>query len=143
MRAQIDAAVRRKQLLPLHLAGADGIEHWIAPETLDLVRQPTPDIVHILSPFDPLVIQRKRLQQVFGYEHRFEAYVPKDKRVLGYFALPILVGDRIVAALDLKTDRGQRRLMIQQWTWIDRRPSQHLKRLIEDALTRFEAFQLA
>ena len=42
----------------------------------------------------------------FGYEHRFEAYVPKEKRVFGYFALPVLVGDEIVAALDLKTDRA-------------------------------------
>ena len=50
--------------------------------------------MHILSPFDPLIIQRKRLQLFFGYDHRFEAYVPKDKRVLGYFALPVLVGDR-------------------------------------------------
>ena len=63
--------------------------------------------MHILSPFDPLVIQRKRLQLFFDYEHRFEAYVPKEKRVFGYFALPVLVGDEIVAAIDLKTDRQQ------------------------------------
>ena len=41
----------------------------------------------------------------FGYDHRFEAYVPKEKRLFGYFALPVLVGDDIVAAIDLKTDR--------------------------------------
>ena len=76
------------------------------------------DLVHILSPFDPLVIQRKRLQLFFGYEHRFEAYVPKEKRVFGYFALPVLVGDDIVAAIDLKTDREQRKLLMQQWTWV-------------------------
>ena len=74
--------------------------------------------MHILSPFDPLVLQRKRLQLFFGYEHRFEAYVPKPKRVYGYFALPVLVGDEIVAAIDLKTDREQGKLLVQQWTWI-------------------------
>jgi len=62
-------------------------------------------IVHILNPFDPLVIQRKRLATFFDYEHRFEAYVPKEKRMFGYFAQPVLAGDEIVAVLDLKTDR--------------------------------------
>jgi uncharacterized protein YcaQ len=44
--------------------------------------------VHILSPFDPLIIQRKRTELFFDYGHRFEAYVPKEKRLFGYFALP-------------------------------------------------------
>ena len=67
------------------------------------------ELVHILSPFDPLIIQRKRTQLIFDYEHRFEAYVPKEKRVFGYFALPVLAGCDIVAALDLKTDRKKQR----------------------------------
>ena len=74
--------------------------------------------MHILSPFDPLVIQRKRLALFFDYQHRFEAYVPKDKRVFGYFACPVLVGTEIVAALDLKTDRARQKLLIQKWTWV-------------------------
>ena len=75
-------------------------------------------LVHILSPFDPLIIQRKRTELFFGYGHRFEAYVPKEKRVFGYFALPVLVGDDIVAALDLKTDRKSRKLLMQKWSWV-------------------------
>ena len=106
--------------------------------------------MHILSPFDPLVIQRKRTHLIFGYQHRFEAYVPKEKRKLGYFALPVLVGDKIVAALDLKTDRKARKVLIQKWTWIgdaaarkaaDQR--KELKRKIEDELDRFTGFQRA
>ena len=54
------------------------------------------------------MIQRKRLAAFFDYEHRFEAYVPKEKRTFGYFAQPVLVGDEIVAVLDLKTDRERR-----------------------------------
>jgi len=50
---------------------------------------------------------------MFDYEHRFEAYLPKEKRRLGYFALPVLVGDEIVAAIDLKTDRERRKLLMQ------------------------------
>ena len=104
---------------------------------------PQPELVHILSPFDPLIIQRKRLKLVFGYAHAFEAYLPKDKRVFGYFGLPVLIGDRVVAVLDLKTDRQAGRLLIQQWTWLEGQESPARKALIEAELERFERFQLA
>ena len=100
-------------------------------------------MVHLLSPFDPLVIQRKRLHLFFGYEHRFEAYVPKEKRQFGYFALPTLVGDEIVAAIDLKTDRAQQKLLMQKWTWVGKGSARAHKKLIEEELHRFERFQLA
>ena len=96
--------------------------------------------MHLLSPFDPLVIQRKRLKLFFGYEHRFEAYVPKPKRQYGYFALPVLVDDRIAAAIDLKADRAAGALLVQQWSWIDG-PAEGDKARIEEALGRFERFQ--
>jgi uncharacterized protein YcaQ len=99
--------------------------------------------VHILNPFDPLIIQRKRLQAIFDYEHRFEAYVPKEKRRYGYFAQPVLVGDAIVAVLDLKTDRERGKLLIRKWTWLRRDRRADLRKQIEAALDRFEAFQLA
>ena len=134
--------VRRKELVPVALEGARH-EHWVAPAALDATLDLVEDIVHILNPFDPLVIQRKRLASFFGYEHRFEAYVPKEKRVFGYFAQPVLVGDEIVAVLDLKTDRERRKLKVQKWTWLakDRRAAR--RRQIEEALDRFERFQLA
>jgi uncharacterized protein YcaQ len=99
-------------------------------------------MTHILSPFDPLIIQRKRLQLFFGYDHRFEAYVPKPKRVYGYFALPVLVGDEIVAAIDLKADRTNRRLLVQQWTWLGHGRAAAHKARIEQELHRFERFQV-
>ena len=105
------------------------------------------ELVHILSPFDPLIIQRKRTELFFGYGHRFEAYVPKEKRLFGYFALPVLVGDDIVAAIDLKTDRKAGELLMQKWSWVGngagRGARKDLKRRIEEELHRFERFQLA
>jgi uncharacterized protein YcaQ len=68
--------------------------------------------------------------------------VPKAKRKFGYFALPVLVGDEIAAAIDLKTDRERRRLLVQQWTWLNGRRHRARKPLIEEALHRFEKFQL-
>lgn len=143
IRRLIESRVRRKELVAVALEGAGKQEYWARPETLEEVLDPVDGIVHILSPFDPLVNQRKRLALFFGYEHRFEAYVPKEKRRFGYFALPVLVGDEVVAAIDLKTDREAGKVLIQQWNWVGTGSARRHKRPIEEALHRFERFQLA
>ncbi len=68
--------------------------------------------------------------------------MPKEKRVFGYFACPVLVGEEIVAAIDLKTDRERRKLLVQKWTWVGKGSARAHKRKIEDALHTFEKFQL-
>ena len=146
IRRLIQTRVRRNELVPVALEGAGKQEHWALPETLDTADSGAFELVHILSPFDPLIIQRKRTELFFGYGHRFEAYVPREKRVFGYFALPVLVGENIVAAIDLKTDRKTRKLLMQKWNWVDAAPRgarRDLKRRIEEELHRFERFQLA
>jgi len=148
IRKLIARRVRRGELVPLALDGAGKVEHWATPEALESRGEGAIDLVHILSPFDPLIIQRKRTHLIFDYEHRFEAYVPKEKRKFGYFALPVLVGEEIVAALDLKADRQNKKLLMQKWSWVgngkaakgDARKA--LKRRIEDELERFARFQL-
>jgi hypothetical protein len=139
----IESRARRKELLPVEFAGSGKTQHWATPESLAAVDAEPGDRVHILSPFDPLIIQRKRLELFFDYQHRFEAYVPKEKRVFGYFACPVLVGDRVVAALDLKTDRERHKLLVQQWTWVGTGSARLHKQKIESALHAFERFQLA
>lgn len=137
----IDSRVRRKLLVPVTIEGAPEVAHWAAPETLDAIEHTAaPSLVHILSPFDPVIIQRKRLKHFFGYDHVFEAYVPAARRRFGYFALPVLLGDRIVAAIDLKADRSARKLLIQNWTWIED-VGLDGKAAIDEALGRFERFQ--
>lgn len=143
VRRAIEARLRQGTLVPVTLEGAGKTEHWARPETLDESEGGDAGLAHILSPFDPLIIQRKRTKLFFGYDHVFEAYVPKEKRRFGYFALPVLLGDEIVAAIDLKTDRQQKKLLMQKWTWIARGRRSELKRLIEEELNRFQRFQLA
>lgn len=146
VRKLIEARTRRGELVPVALDGAGKQEHWAAPAALEDSRESESGLVHILSPFDPLIIQRKRTNLFFGYDHRFEAYVPKEKRQLGYFALPALVDDTIVAALDLKTDRQAGKLLLQKWSWVGegakKAPRKEWKRRIEEELHRFERFQL-
>ena len=143
IRQLIQSRVRRNELVPVSLEGSGKLEHWARLEDIEGASEQASEMVHILSPFDPLIIQRKRLQLFFDYTHRFEAYVPKEKRVFGYFALPVLVGDQIVAAIDLKTDRKTQKLLMQKWTWIGKQPRRLLKSRIEDELHRFERLQLA
>jgi uncharacterized protein len=143
MRRLIESRARRNELVPVELEGAGPLQHWARAETLEARFDDSHESVHILSPFDPLIHQRKRLQLFFDYEHRFEAYVPKDKRLFGYFAQPVLVGSEIVAVVDLKTDRERQKLLVQRWTWVSNRSRRARKRQIEEALHRFERFQLA
>jgi uncharacterized protein YcaQ len=143
MRRVIETRVRHQELVPVVLEGGEKVDYWARPDTLDTALDPVDDMVHLLSPFDPLINQRKRVQFFFDYEHRFEAYVPKAKRVFGYFALPVLMGDEIVAAVDLKTDREQQKLLVQQWTWVSKDSHRARKKRIEEALHQFERFQLA
>jgi uncharacterized protein YcaQ len=144
VRQLIEARLRRGELVRVALEDAGKLEHWARPEAIEGAGASASELVHIFSPFDPLIIQRRRTQLFFGYEHRFEAYVPREKRRFGYFALPVLVGDEIVAAIDLKADRKQQKVLMQQWTWVGSiRRRREYKRRIEEALHRFERFQLA
>lgn len=143
MRQAIETRVKRGELIPVEIEGASRVEHWAHPSTVLHAGHSAIDAVHILSPFDPLVIQRKRLNLFFDYEHKFEAYLPKERRVYGYFGLPVLVDDEIVAVLDLKADRERRKLLVQRWTWVGSGKSKPLKARIETALHVFEKFQFA
>ncbi len=138
---RIESRVRAKRLVPVAIEGAGKQLHWAEPETLETAPAEAAPRVHILSPFDPLIIQRKRLKLFFDYDHLFEAYLPKEKRVHGYFGLPVLAGDAIVAVADLKTDRAGGRLLIQKWTWLAGVDAE-TRRAVDDEMARFERFQL-
>ena len=76
-------------------ARVDGID-WYWPSELPLEADAAPDTVRFLSPFDPVVWDRRRFESFWGWAYRFEAYTPPAKRKLGYYALPLLWRDRVI-----------------------------------------------
>ncbi|MFD3998294.1 winged helix-turn-helix domain-containing protein [Streptomyces sp. NPDC058583] len=101
---QFDAVVEAAGLVPVTVAGW-GKPAWADPAAL----ASEPRGRHrttLLSPFDSLIWERARTERIFGFTHRLEAYVPKQKRIHGYFAMPVLAGGRLVGRVDPARDGG-------------------------------------
>lgn len=114
-----DASASITRLLQAGLIEAVSIENWEKPaywipgtRVSRSVFAPT-----LLSPFDPLIWHRPRLERLFDFTYRIEIYVPADKRQYGYYVLPFLYGNRMVCRLDLKSDRQTGLLRVLGMWW--------------------------
>lgn len=82
-----------------------------------VVPEEVPPGMRLLSPFDPILRDRKRALRLFGFDYRFEAFVPAPQRVYGYYVLPVLEGESLVARMDVKFHRARGVLAVQGLWW--------------------------
>ena len=101
----MDDMVSSRELVPIRAGGED---FHALPASLELLNKPRArSRLRILSPFDNLVIQRKRLQTLFDFDYQIECYLPAAKRRYGYFTLPILWNGKLAARMDCKAERKE------------------------------------
>jgi uncharacterized protein YcaQ len=105
--ATLGEMVEAGEIVPIEVESMEDLKQYALPEMVDKAENigPQPETVSLLSPFDNLIIQRKRTQQLFDFNYTLECYVPAPKRLYGYFVFTILYADKLVGRFDPKADR--------------------------------------
>jgi uncharacterized protein YcaQ len=121
VKAWCERAATRKEIVPVRVEAVDGsvrvayaVPDW---EERAAALPPAPPRIRLLSPFDPILRDRRRSLRLFGFDYHFEAFVPAPQRRYGYYVLPILEGERLVGRLDPKLYREEGRLEVRQVWW--------------------------
>ena len=137
--AELPRALQRAIVRLPHVR-IDGVD-WFWPSGEDPVRDSDAgdtEVVRLLSPFDPVVWDRRRFELFWGWAYRFEAYTPIARRTLGYYALPLLWRDRIIGWGNLTASQGRLQAALG---YVGRRPrGRSFTAALDDELARIRAF---
>ena len=123
----IAAEKKNGRLIDVTLEGAPGqrgFAAWRGPTSRTQIwHLPVPTSrLRVLSPFDPVLRDRARLERIFGFDYALEIFVPGPKRKYGYYVFPLLEGSRFVGRIDMKAERAKDRLAVKA-LWMETRLS--------------------
>jgi uncharacterized protein YcaQ len=114
---------------------------WATREALELADSPQTSRTTLLSPFDRLIYDRERTENLFDFRYKLEMYVPKEERQFGHFTLPVLFDNRLVGRLDSEVDRKQNVLVVNKLHWEDsEKPGAQARRAVDAAIADLAAF---
>lgn len=136
------AALKRGEVESVLIEGENGAKPQAAFAPADwrnrlAAQPPIPARVRLLCPFDPIIRDRPRTLRLFGFDYRFEAFVPAAKRKYGYYVLPAIQGNRLIARLDLRFNRRASQLEVKGIWWEAGVRANRMRRLaVDEALQR-------
>jgi uncharacterized protein YcaQ len=115
VQAGLQSCLDEGKIQPIEVESLPGVGYYAQTESLErnLSSMDLPAVVHILSPFDNLIIQRARIAQLFNFQYSLECYLPAGKRVYGYYVMPILYGTELIGRLDPKADRKKKTFILK------------------------------
>lgn len=121
-RAWCTRALAAGRVVPVSVLAVDGSRPRAAVAVPDWAQRvahaaSAPDLMRALAPFDPVLRDRGRLGRLFGFDYRFEAFVPERQRRYGYYVLPLLDGERLVGRIDPRFDRARNTLVVNAVWW--------------------------
>lgn len=128
------------EIIQIRVEGEPSPKNFALVSAFDEIKNPGKQI-HILSPFDNLIIQRNRTKRFFNFDYTLECYVPEAKRRYGYFVLPILYGADFIGRIDCKADRGAHQLIVRKLIFEDTyQPDDKCLDLLSKKLKHFSEF---
>ena len=138
----INELLENKEISSIRIKGNDNT-YYSSIEKLRLlnINHSETNEVHILNPFDNILIQRKRIKELFNFDYQVECYVPEKKRVYGYYTLPVLYGSMFVMRFDAKADRKTGILTVKGF-WYEKefKPTKKFKTQFNKKLNEFATF---
>lgn len=138
----ISGLVEERKLHKVKIEGNNKEEYYSSLDNLGILNfEIELDGIHLLSPFDNLIIQRKRLKTLFEYDYRMECYLPQEKRIHGYFCLPVLYKDRFIGKIDAKASRQEKIFRINNFYKVEEKKlAANLLKQLEKKLMQLAEF---
>ncbi|MEM8756015.1 MAG: crosslink repair DNA glycosylase YcaQ family protein, partial [Pseudomonadota bacterium] len=137
-------AARQNALIEVEVESADGSRprrHLARPDLFETEPPEPPARARVLSPFDPMIRDRKRARRLFDFDYTIEVFVPAAKRKYGYYVFPVMEGDDLIGRIDMKADRKGGALAVAAlWLEPGVRPAKGRIERIEAELDRQRRF---